>query len=278
MKNLKPLISHRTALLGLLALAMMFSYGVLARAQATTHLRFSQDNYWMHPGDTATLSLIITGASDMGGWETALSFDTRLLTVSNTSGGDFLASTGRTAQFMSFADAETPGVMALGGYSRGGTTGVDGAGVLAYVPIQAQAPGETLLELTAARLAHPDGQLINPQTVSSQSSRINIGYDLNASIADIGNQQVQLDWTQPSEDVNFDVWWNPSPYFYPGDTGSNDITLSCINNNGIVACLNSNALGNPTTNHYYIVRTLDANGNLRSFSHLAEFDFALYTD
>jgi hypothetical protein len=278
MKNSANSIGKRIILLSLLALILMLSYGILARAQATTQLHFSQATYWLHPDDTTTLTLIIADASDLGGWETALNFDARLLAISSASGGNFLASTGRTAQFMNFTDENLPGSMALGGYSRDSTTGVAGTGELARLQVQAQAPGEDLLELTSPRLAHPDGQLIDPQTITTQTSRVAIGYALSAHINDAGSNQVMLEWLQPSSDASFNVWRSSAPYFYPEDSGSNDITLSCMNNSGTITCLNSDALGNPAINYFYLVRTLDADGNLRSYSHLAEFDFVLESD
>ena len=276
----KTLFDKRIAFIGLSAVILMLLVALLGSAagvgaQTPTTLHFPQPLYWITPGSTLTLDVLVDDADDLGGWEAVLSFDASRIALVGASEGAFLGTSGRTTEFMSMEDASFPGLVAIGGYSHDTASGVNGSGVLAHIQVQALATGETTLSLNDLRLARPDGEIVNPQLVEGEGALLNIAYPLDVTIADIGGGQAQLDWILSASDASFDVWKSDKPYFNPGDAGTSNITASCINNAGAVSCLNSGAVGDPALNNYYLIRTYDDSGQLLTYAFVGEFDFAV---
>lgn len=89
---------------------------------------------------------------------------------------------------------------------------------------------------------------------------------------------VVLTWPHASANTAYQVWRATSPYFTPGAGGSiigDGATNNCANNGVTVTCTDAGALGNPTANHYYLIRAFNAAGTFADSPRAGEFDFAL---
>jgi hypothetical protein len=95
------------------------------------------------------------------------------------------------------------------------------------------------------------------------------------SIVGFLGSYVGLDWAGgASIHDTYQVWRSASPYFTPGDPGSEKIyegSSFSYNDNS-----SSASIGDPDSNHYYVVRTVNCAGASNADSNeTAEFDFAL---
>jgi hypothetical protein len=55
----------------------------------------------------------------------------------------------------------------------------------------------------------------------------------------------------------------------PGAAGN------CTNNGATVICTHANAIGNPNTNYFFLVRVFNSDGAAADSNRVGEFDFAL---
>ena len=88
---------------------------------------------------------------------------------------------------------------------------------------------------------------------------------------------IVLTWPHASANASYQVRQGTSPYFTPG-SGSlvgDGATGNCANNGVTVTCTNVNAIGNPATNYFFVVRAFNAGGASVDGNRVGEFDFGL---
>jgi hypothetical protein len=90
---------------------------------------------------------------------------------------------------------------------------------------------------------------------------------------------VVLTWQHAAQNASYQVWRSATPYFTPASDGAANIgdgaTGNCSNAGGTITCTDAAALGDPNTNHFYLVRSLNAAGASADSNRVGEFDFAL---
>jgi len=89
---------------------------------------------------------------------------------------------------------------------------------------------------------------------------------------------IQFSWTDVGGTVDhYEVWRSSTPYFTPGDAGTEHIADVAPASGGAVIFTDTTShIGNPDVNDYYIVLAIDANGDASPLSeHVGGFDFAL---
>ncbi|MEM7533862.1 MAG: lamin tail domain-containing protein [Chloroflexota bacterium] len=92
-------------------------------------------------------------------------------------------------------------------------------------------------------------------------------------IGRLGFTTVRLFWTPLQDGNNVEMWRSTQPYFMPGDAGSTLLaTVPDIRNSEDDT---SAALGNPDVNHFYVLRTVDACGNVALSNRVGEFEYTL---
>jgi uncharacterized repeat protein (TIGR01451 family) len=93
-----------------------------------------------------------------------------------------------------------------------------------------------------------------------------------------GNNVV-LTWQHAAQNASYQVWRGVTPYFTPAGDGAANIgdgaTGNCSNAGGTITCNDTAAIGDPVTNYFYLVRSLNAAGASADSNRVGEFDFAL---
>ncbi len=86
---------------------------------------------------------------------------------------------------------------------------------------------------------------------------------------------MHLAWNHDPANSFYEVWRSQNPYFQPDDPGSELLkTLQAVD--GVFEYTDPNVVGDPNTQHYYLLRTANACGEYAaSGPRSAEFDFAL---
>ena len=98
-------------------------------------------------GETFTITVMIDEASDLGGFEFTLLFVTTTVTVDSVTLGNFLGSTGRSANPLGLIIDNQAGRGSFGAWTHGSAPGPDGTGELAIVRLTAQGAGISPLDL-----------------------------------------------------------------------------------------------------------------------------------
>ncbi len=101
-----------------------------------------QENF-VTPGDTLTITIQATEASDLGAFEFFLAFDPSVLQFTAVEAGDFLTSTGR--RLVPLGPELRTGQLAYGGATYGDEPGSNGGGVLARITFQVVGAGTSSL-------------------------------------------------------------------------------------------------------------------------------------
>jgi hypothetical protein len=98
------------------------------------------------------------------------------------------------------------------------------------------------------------------------------------AISRSGNNVV-LTWQHAAQNTSYQVWRGVTPYFTPVGDGAANIgdgaTGNCNNAGGTITCVDTAVLGDPATNYFYLVRSLNAAGAAADSNRVGEFDFAL---
>jgi len=162
----RRLLRYRTHLLmlmgaGLLVLGLLLGPLSGDTIQAgTTKLSFETASTTVNSGDEFPAQVKIIGGSNVGGWESDLSFNPYLVRVGSVDfapSSTFLQVNGRTAGALGPLNNPSDGTLALGGYSYGSNmTGATGDATLANVTLQALMPGTTPLNTDSGQIATPD--------------------------------------------------------------------------------------------------------------------------
>jgi hypothetical protein len=90
---------------------------------------------------------------------------------------------------------------------------------------------------------------------------------------------VILTWAHVGVNATYQAWRGITPYFTPTSVDTSIVgdgtTENCANNAGTVTCTNANAIGNPDTNYFYMVRAFNPEGASADSNRVGEFDFSL---
>jgi hypothetical protein len=138
-------------------------------------LRLTPERERVLPGDSLAVALQIEAVQDLAGFEALLHYDPQVLRFDGLALGDFLASTGNTAELRETAVDATAGTVALGGFSFGGQDSAAGSGTLVTLTFTAQGLGHSSLTLSGVQLArrcglaHPAPTVVGGGVLSGQA-------------------------------------------------------------------------------------------------------------
>ncbi len=122
------------------------SEATLARQDPTVRIDLTQSV--VRAGQIFTVSVMIDGANDLGGFEFTLLFAPTMVTVDSVTVGDFPGSTGRQViPAVGPTVDNQAGTVSLGVVTVGSAPGPSGTGVLSTITLTAQGPGESPLDL-----------------------------------------------------------------------------------------------------------------------------------
>ncbi len=99
-------------------------------------------------------------------------------------------------------------------------------------------------------------------------------------VAGRSGNAVTLTWTHASANVSYQVWRDSAPYFTPGSSGTSIASgmppaPNCTNGGGAILCTDAGAIGDPASNHFYVIRAFNAAGATADSNRVGEFDFAI---
>ena len=106
-----------------------------------------------------TVAVMISGVSNLGGYEVALRFDPTLVTATNVSQGSFLTSTGRS--MIGVPTQLGPDYVRFGASTIGAAAGPNGSGALAWVRIAPRNAGTATLTLSNTLATNINGLTIS---------------------------------------------------------------------------------------------------------------------
>jgi len=142
--------------MGLILVALTLPFVKAPPARADAILLLSPSSATVSAGEVFTVSLSVSGAVNLYGWQVDIAFDPTILSALSSSEGSFLSSGGSVATFFipgtmnnltglvdNMADSRTVSI-----------TGVSGSGLLATLSFQGLAPGTSALTLQNVLLAN----------------------------------------------------------------------------------------------------------------------------
>jgi len=132
--------------------------------ERSTTLRILPESQQVTPGGSFSVALQVEDVQDLAGFEAVLHYDPQVLRFDGIALGDFLVSTGNTAELRESLVDESAGLIALGAFSYGAEASAEGAGVLATLAFTAVSSGESSLTLSATEMARHCG-LAHPAPV-----------------------------------------------------------------------------------------------------------------
>jgi hypothetical protein len=94
-----------------------------------------------------TVTIVISNVANLGGFQFTLAYSPTLVIVEDVTLGDFLGSSGRTAQPLGPAIDNSAGSAAFGGFTMGSPLGPSGAGVVARIRLLPKAISTASLRL-----------------------------------------------------------------------------------------------------------------------------------
>jgi len=94
-----------------------------------------------------------------------------------------------------------------------------------------------------------------------------------------GNDVV-LSWPHRSQNASYQIWRDTAPYFTPSESGVRIAdgmppAPDCTYADGMITCTDSEIIGDPALNRFYLVRAFDAAGASADSNRVGEFDFAM---
>jgi len=123
--------------------------------------RFSPAGAVLDVGQVVTLTVEVTDAQDLGGFQFDLNYDSSMINIENMGLGSFLGSTSRTPGILGPQIDHHNGQAIMGGYSYAPpqTAGAAGTGPIAWVRLRKIAGGASELSLTRTMLVNTQAQL-----------------------------------------------------------------------------------------------------------------------
>ncbi len=126
-----------------------------------------------------TINLTVEGVTNLGAFQTELTYDPVIVNATAATLGAFLGSTGRTVAPVGPTIDNTAGKVTFGAFSFGSQAGASGAGTLATITFQPRTVGSTALRLQATGLSDPNGNAISVSTEDGQLQIVNCFGDFN---------------------------------------------------------------------------------------------------
>ncbi len=231
-------------------------------------------------GEAITLTVQVQGAESLGGWELQLTFDPAYVELEAMTPGDFLTSTGRTADALGPLSAGDAGQWMVGGYSYGSDAGVTGGGILAYLRLRPLAEGQVSLALSQLQLAAVVSTTVQIQPSAGQMGQLTIAAPRAVSGEGQGSDVV-LSWQHDSQYTGYEVWRHTEPYFTAGAPPATLIASglppapNCTQNGATITCTDPGVIGGGQGSYFYVVRGIRPSGTRVSFNRMGEFDFAV---
>jgi hypothetical protein len=124
----------------------------------TAAVRIEPVTSTVRPGDTFTVSVMITDVVNLGAFQFAMAYTPTVVHVERARLGPFLGSSGRNASPLGPTIDNEAGLMVLGAFSFGMQPGPDGGGTLARIALTAQGPGQTPLDLQNTEILSPSAE------------------------------------------------------------------------------------------------------------------------
>jgi hypothetical protein len=138
------------------------------REEGSVRLLIDPESINGHVGEVVETHIVVSQASNIGGFETILSFDPQRVTIESITLGDFLGSTGNQASLLQRPVGD--GAYAVGAFSFGPNDGPSGDGVLATIAIRILDCSGTELALQRARVVEKNGREV--PTVEIQNGHV----------------------------------------------------------------------------------------------------------
>lgn len=149
--------------------AALLSAGIATAA--TTTLRVVPPESPINPGTTFTVDIAVSDASNLGSFQFIFGYNPAVLKFEKMALGEFLGSTGRTANPLGPRVDESAGQVTFGAFTLGQQPGASGSGQLATVTLRALAGGTSPLEIRDPQITDIMGGL---QPVTAQNSQITV--------------------------------------------------------------------------------------------------------
>ncbi len=139
-------------------LFMLFGVCVLSAQNLTIAISPQTTNIGVN--ETVTLNVTIENASNLGGFQFDVLYNTQIVHVDTVILGDFISSTGRGAFQLGpeIDNNSNPGKVTFGGASFGSNPGPDGNGILAQVTFTSLGTGNSAVELQNVLISDINGQ------------------------------------------------------------------------------------------------------------------------
>ncbi len=252
---------------------------VAAAPAATANVNLIPATASATAGEAVTLTIQVQGAESLGGWELELAFDPAYVELEAMTPGEFLSSTGRTADGLGPLGAA--GQQMVGGYSYGSDAGVTGGGVLAYLRLVPLAEGQISLTVSQLQLATVVSTTVQVQPSAGQMGQLTIAAPRLVSGGRQGSD-VALSWQHDDRYTGYEVWRHTEPYFAAGSpsatmiaTGSPLPTPNCTQNGATITCTDPGVIGGGQGSYFYVVQGIRPSGTQVSFNRMGEFAFSV---
>ena len=121
-------------------------------------LRLAPASVQVIPGDVFSLTVQIQGATNVGAFQTDVSYDPLVVQVEGITLGAWLGSTGRTISPLGPIISNTVGRVTFGAFSFGSQAGASGSGDLATIRLRAAGVGQTRLSFERAGVSDTRGE------------------------------------------------------------------------------------------------------------------------
>jgi general secretion pathway protein D len=140
-----------------------------ASAPAPSKVKFAlvQQPALVASGATFQVSVVLTGGTDIAAVPLQISYDPAALSLLNVDNGDFLGRNGQAVALVHRDDG--PGSININASLPPGAAGINGAGVVCVLTLQAKAAGDSVIAIT-----RPGAVNSSQQFLTAEGARINI--------------------------------------------------------------------------------------------------------
>lgn len=268
---------HRPVLLAaivLLSLVLAASQGILpAAAQPTaTTITLSPSAGTLAGCGTLTVEIWLNDVAGFYGADVRLSFDPAVLQVvdsnAGTPGVQIAVGDFWSPGFTVYNTADnSAGTITYVATQLNPTPEVDGSGVILKVTFQAISSGSSALAFTFTKISDRSGVEI-PATAVDGSLSTSAPAAPSLAISKLNSSDLRLSWNAIAEPgVQYRLYRDTDPYFTPAAAYHSTTTTSYDD---------LGALGNTSTNYYYLLRAECASGfQSANTNRVGEFDFAI---
>ena len=222
--------------------------------------------------DTAQVQVVINDVVNLYGVDIRLAFDPAALEVVDANSGkagiQVLSGGFLVTPFILFDTADnTAGTIRFVATQLNPTPPANGTGALVNILFRAKLSGATPLTFTLTQLSDPNGQAI-AATATNGSATATGPTEPTVSIGKLNATDARLSWTASAGVANYRIYRATTPYFTPVDPPYATTTNLSYDDAGV--------LGNPATNHYYVIKSACANSFQSDNSNrVGEYDYPL---